>query len=216
MFCMTSSRCASYGVITLRPSLALPDGRPGAGPDRQMRRRRVISRPAPHRLTAGRTAVPVRPRSPIAASSKGVLQPTSEPDRSISGPALQPACGPRRRPLHRHCTPRRRRTVRKRPHVTPPGRSRAGQQDAPDRRIRGVVAGRDQLALGSTDGAASDGVVVSEDAAGTDGAATVGVVEPAGVLHARTAPPSETVSARATRIRLTMIPGFPPSDVERG
>jgi hypothetical protein len=69
---------------------------------------------------------------------------------------------------------------------------------------------RGQLALGSTDGAASE-------AAGVDGAATdgalVGVPELDGELQASTAPPSDALRARASRIRLNMLWGS--SDVRR-
>jgi hypothetical protein len=78
-------------------------------------------------------------------------------------------------------------------------------RNAPDPMIRGVSAGRGQLALGSTDGAASEAAGV--EAAGVEAAGLVGVGV-AGVLQARTAPPSETVRARATRIRLIMTVGF--------
>jgi hypothetical protein len=40
--------------------------------------------------------------------------------------------------------------------------------------------------------------------AGVEGTATVGAAEPAGVLHATTAPPSDAARARASRIRLIM------------
>lgn len=44
--------------------------------------------------------------------------------------------------------------------------------------------------------------------AGVLGTTTDGLVEPAGVLHARTAPPREAARARASRIRFDMILGF--------
>lgn len=44
--------------------------------------------------------------------------------------------------------------------------------------------------------------------AGVLGTTTDGLVEPAGVLHARTAPPREAARARASRIRFVMILGF--------
>jgi hypothetical protein len=68
-----------------------------------------------------------------------------------------------------------------------------------------VIDASGQEALGSTDGAASE-------AAGTDAGAvlgaSVGLVEPAGVLQARMPPPSEAARARASRMRLNMVMGF--------
>ena len=79
-------------------------------------------------------------------------------------------------------------------------------RNAPDPWIRGVRRALGQEALGSADIIASE---AAGDMAGpVDGATTVGLVVPAGVLQASTPPPSEAARARASRIRLNMMGGY--------
>ena len=68
--------------------------------------------------------------------------------------------------------------------------------------------------LGASDAAGDDPVDDAGVEASTDGgAATLGFVVEAGVLHATTAPPSEAARPRASRIRLIMTGG---SSVAKG
>ncbi len=147
---------------------------------------------APHRLTGGsRPGGRSRARSPIAASLKGLLPTTSEPNCRIGGAGLQPGVtGPDSR-------------------VAGVAPSAPGHEDAPgSREIRGrELAGQEALGLADMSGSVeTDGSLdIMSLAAGEAGVTEVGLVVAAGVVHARTAPPSEAARVRASRIRLYMV-----------
>lgn len=65
------------------------------------------------------------------------------------------------------------------------------------------MARQEALGLGSAD--ADGSLEPASLAAGEDGVTDAGLVVPAGLLQARTAPPSEAAKARASKIRLNML-----------